>query len=81
MLRSIASTSFGPNGGFIRAVQSRGRLIGQGVKVGCSTPSSARRAEKLPHLHCSALDQVRPQRVPFDVAAHRREMRVRLHRE
>jgi hypothetical protein len=54
MLRNIASCSFGPNGRLTRAVQSRDHSIGQGVKVGRSNPSSARRAERLPHFHSSA---------------------------
>jgi hypothetical protein len=48
MLRTIASSSLGPNGRLTRAVQSRGRSIGQDVKVGRSASSLARRAERLP---------------------------------
>ena len=80
MLRSIASSSVGPNGRFTRAVQSCGRLIGQGVNFGRSAPALVRRAQRLPHFHSSALDQVRPQRGLFDVAAHRQETLVRRHR-
>ena len=51
MPRSIASSSFAPNGRFTRTVQSRGRLIGQGAKVGRFTPALVRRAERLPHFN------------------------------
>ena len=40
---------------------------------------TSRQASPLPLLR--ALDQVRPQRVPLDVAAHCQKMLVRLHRE
>jgi hypothetical protein len=52
-IRSRDSSS-GPNSRLTRAVQSRGRPIGQGVKAGRSVAPRARCNDRLPHLQSSA---------------------------